>query len=120
MDPLETELCAENVDLFAEEVNGPFDVLRPVRAAAADLVVDDDRTLGRKPFERSEVVMRGPGTTVQGEKWCGSRPEIAGDAVPRAVAAKVDVALGDRRLHAGLQYEVRQASAARNRVACGE
>src|SRR5882672_11357529 len=107
MDPLETELCADNVDLFAEEVDGPFDVLRPIRTAAADLVVDDDRTLGRKPFEWSEVVMRGTGATVQGEKRRGSRPELAGNAVPGAVAAKVDVALGNRRHHAGLQYEVR-------------
>ena len=51
MDPVEAELRAHRVHLFAEDIHRPLDVLRPVRAAAADLVVDDDRPLGREPLE---------------------------------------------------------------------
>ena len=93
MDPVESELAAHGVDLFAEDVHRPLDILRPVRAAAADLVVENDRALRREPFERGEVVMRRARPAVQSKE--GGRPglELAGNAVPGAIAAKVDVTL---------------------------
>ena len=74
MDPVEAELRAHRVDLFAEDVHRPLDVLRPVRASAPDLVVDDDRPLRREPLEGSEVVMRAsPGPP------CSARSGVAPD-----------------------------------------
>ncbi len=104
MDPVEAQLRAHRVDLFTEDVHRPLDVLRSVRAATADLVVDDDRPLRRESLERTEVVMGGARAAVQGEERRGPGPELAGNAVPGAVAAKVGVALGNTRLHAGLRY----------------
>ena len=108
MNPVEAQLRPHRVHLFAEDVHRPLDVLRPVRAAAADLVVEDDRPLWREPLEWSEVVMRGAGATVQREERRRPGPELAGDAVPGAVAAKVRVALGHS--HAAVQYEVARLS----------
>ncbi len=58
MNAIEAELGADGFDLVAEDVDGPLDVSRPIRAAAADLVVEDNRTLLRKALERGEVVAR--------------------------------------------------------------
>ena len=42
MDPLELELVAQRGELVEEDLDAPVDVLRAVRAATADLVVEDD------------------------------------------------------------------------------
>jgi hypothetical protein len=106
VDPLEAELLAHRVDLFAEDCHRPFDVLRPVRPTAADLVVEHDGPLRRKPFQRGEVMVRRARPTVQRQERRRSRAELACDSIPRAIAAKVDVTLGNSRAHAGLEYEV--------------
>src|SRR5438093_10512806 len=74
MDPLEPELRANCVDLFAEDGDRPLDVPRAIGAPATDLVVDDDRALGTQPLERAEVVVRRAGPP------CRARSGTAGDA----------------------------------------
>jgi hypothetical protein len=71
MDPAKAELRAHRIHLCSENGHRPLDVLRTVRASTADLVVEDDRLLGRESFERGEVVMRGAGPTVQCKEWRG-------------------------------------------------
>ncbi len=48
--------------------------------------------------------MRGARPAVQSKQWRRPGPKLAGYSVPGAVAAKVGIALGNTRLHAGLQY----------------
>jgi len=99
MDPLEPELRANCVDLFAEDGDRPLDVPRAIGAPATDLVVDDDRALGTQPLERAEVVVRRARAAVQGEERYRRRRQIADNSVPGAAAAIVDVALRNRRPH---------------------
>ncbi len=93
MDPLEAQLVPHRRHLLAEDGDAPFDVGRAIRVAASDLVVQDDGTLVREPFERAEVVVRRPGAAVQDEERGGLGGGIAGDADPGAVAQIVDVPL---------------------------
>ena len=64
MDPVEPQLRAHRDDLFTKDVHRPLEIVRAIRAAAANLVVDHDRPLRRKPVEGTEVVMRGTRPTV--------------------------------------------------------
>ena len=93
VDAIQAELFADGVDLLAEHRHGPLDVLRPIRVAAPDLVVQDDRTLSRETLERPEVVMRRPRAAVQREQRDRSGAELSGHLVPGAVATEVDKAL---------------------------
>ena len=99
VDPLELELVAQRRELVEEDLDAPVDVLRSVRAAAADLVVEHDgaAALGQ-PLEGREVVVRRAGPAVQGDERIAALDALPDDAVPRSVAAKVDVSLAG--LHA--------------------
>jgi hypothetical protein len=96
---VERELVAEGVQLVEEELERPVDVRLLLRAAAADLVVEDDRArvLGES-FERREVVVRRAGTAVEREQRRSPRLELAGDAIPRAAARMLERSLA--RAHA--------------------
>src|SRR5919108_1222789 len=99
VDAIEPELIANRDDLIAEDIDIPLDVLRPVRLAAADLVVEDDGTLVREPLERREVVVRRAGSSVKRQQGNGAGVAVLDNAVPRAVPAVVDETLGDRDGH---------------------
>src|SRR5205814_2198447 len=69
VDPVEAELLADSADLLDEELERPLDVLRPVRVAAAELVVDDDLpAVPRELLEWPEVRVRGTGAAVLAEE----------------------------------------------------
>lgn len=93
MDAVEIELLADRVHLGAEDISRPFDILWPIRAAAADLVVEDDRTLVSEALERREVVVRRARAAVEREQRHRTGAAVAGEAIPRAVTAKLDVSL---------------------------
>src|SRR5262249_22126285 len=94
--PHEPELRSNGVYLIAKDGDRPLEVLRAVRAPAAELVVEDDRALFCEPLERAEVVVRRPRSAVESKQRRCRSIEIADDAVPRAVAEIVDVALRSR------------------------
>src|SRR5215470_205439 len=96
MNALELQLLANGVYLVAEHVDPPLGVRRPVGLAAADLVVDDDRTSVRQLLERPEVVVRRARPAVQREQRDRAGVAIARDPIPRAVAAEIDVSLLDQ------------------------
>src|SRR5207237_4451163 len=50
VDALELELVADVGDFFTKDVGAPLDVGRPIRAPAADLVVEYDGTFVREPL----------------------------------------------------------------------
>src|SRR6266567_7526991 len=93
MDAVETELLADRTDLVAEDADVPLDVGRAIRAAAPDLVVEDNRTLVSELLERREVMVRRTRPAVEREQRYGVRPAIADDAIPSAVTTQVDVSL---------------------------
>src|SRR6266545_7525131 len=99
VNPLEPELVAHGSHLLAEDLDAPLDALRPIRLAAADLVVEHDRPFVCKLLERREVVVRRPRSAVQREQRRHGRIEIADEAVPRPIAAEIDVSLA--RLYPG-------------------
>ena len=82
-------------NLLAEHVDGPLDLRRPVGFAATDLVVDDDRTSVRQLLEWPEIVVRRARPAMQREQRNRAGVAIARHAIPRAVAAKIDVVLLD-------------------------
>ena len=69
------------------------DVLRAIRPAAPELVVDDDRALVSDPLERAEVVVRRPRAAVESKKWRCPGAEITEDPIPGAVPEIFEVAL---------------------------
>src|SRR5947199_7648722 len=89
MDPLEPELRANCVDLFAEDGDRPLDVPRAIGAPATDLVVDDDRALGTQPLERVNIVMRRDRAAVQGQALYHLRSQIH-DSTTRGATPALD------------------------------
>src|SRR5438876_12237070 len=81
MDPFEAELLPHGSDLLAEDGGTPLDVLRTIGVATADLVVEHDRPLARKPLEGPEVVVRRARAAVHGEQWRDRRIEVADEPV---------------------------------------
>ena len=93
MNALETELLAERRQLVEEDLQAPVDRVRPVRAAAAELVVEDNGpTVRRQSLERREVMVRGAGAAVQAHERVEVRVQVAGDPEPRSAAAPFDPA----------------------------
>ena len=69
MNALEPELFPQGRQLVQEDLQAPVDRVRPVGAAAAELVVDDDGpAVGSEPLERSEVMVGRAGAAVQAEQ----------------------------------------------------
>src|SRR5213595_2990775 len=95
MNAVELQLLANCVDFLAEHADGPVDRRGPVGFAAADLVVEDNRTSVRQLLEWPEIVVRRARPAVQREQRNCAGVAIARNAVPRAVAAKIDVVLFD-------------------------
>jgi hypothetical protein len=83
----------DRVHLVAEDGDRPLDVLRAIRAAAPELVVDDNRALVSEPLERAEVVVRRPWTAVESKERHCIRRQVAGDPIPGAVSEIVEIAL---------------------------
>jgi hypothetical protein len=94
MDPLEAKSAANGHHLVEEELKRPeLWVVGAVRAAAAQLVVEDDAAaaLG-EALERLEVVVRGSRTAVEAQEYDAAlRADVA---VPGLVAAKGDAPFG--------------------------
>ena len=65
----ELELLPEGRQLVEEDLQAPVDRLRPVGAATAELVVEDNgTTVDGQPFERREVVMSRARPAVQAQE----------------------------------------------------
>src|SRR5215831_5878056 len=108
VDPLQPELLPHGRDLVTEDGDAPFDVLRPVRLPAADLVVENDGPLRGESFERPEVVVRRARTPMERKQRRDRGIEVADDAIPGAVPAEVDVPLARR--HRGYHPRTRPLS----------
>jgi hypothetical protein len=96
----DSESVDEVVELTDEEIDRPElgAAVGIVRAAAApDLVVVDDRAVGREIHEREEVVVCPARAAVEDDERRGSVPvagaQVAGDAVPGLRLAERDGAL---------------------------
>jgi len=69
MNPLEPEPFPHGRQLVEEDLQAPADRVRPVGAAAAELVVENDGpTVGRQPLEWREVMVCRAGAAVQAEE----------------------------------------------------
>jgi len=93
MNAVETELNAQRRKFVEKDSETPFDLYRPVRAPAAQLVVEDDgATLRRQSLERCKVVMRRARPAVEAQERIEARREFADDPEPRMVAIPLDPA----------------------------
>ena len=92
MEPIQAEGVADGADLIDEGVHDPeSEVVRMVRLAAAQLVVENDRAPGLgQDRQILQVVVRNAGTAMEDEQ--GKPParsgRVAQHLVPRPVAAE--------------------------------
>ena len=94
VDLVEAEVAPQRRELVEEDLDAPVDVGRPVGAAAAQLVVDDDAAaLLGEPLERREVMVRRARPAVKADERIGPWLVVADDAEPRPVTVVAEPAL---------------------------
>jgi hypothetical protein len=99
---VKTEGRTDLGELLDEPVHVPQgEVVRAIRAPAAELVVEDDPAPVRQGFERLEIVVSEAGAAVQAEQR-SRLGVVAHGAVPDLAAGNVKVTLFD--FHAALRW----------------
>ena len=91
MDPVEPELLAQVLELVREDREAPRDVVRPIRAPTAELVVEHDGPLLGEALEGPEVVVRRSRPAVQADERRAAA--LAGNAVPRPADGALEKSL---------------------------